>query len=301
MTDTDTPAPPPPPPGHQLRRDRLHRMLGGVSMGLARYFEIDVVIVRVAFVVLAFFGGSGILLYLALWLLVPEADTDRTLAHELRAPRPPRRSLIVIVIATILGIMAVSDLFSSGPWWPHWHGGFGFFTAMLAIVVLVALLAGSHHGTRSHLRWFVTTTLLAALALFIVVAATVLTVETLSGVPLRGGLGSVQWQPTTSRAVARDYRLAVGNMVVDLRDVRFGPGTTDITATVGIGRVFVELPPGPQVSVTAHSGLGNVAVFGNSSGGFGTQRQLQSAGNGASGSHIVLDAEVGVGQVEVQR
>jgi len=43
-----------------------------VCGGLAQYFHIDATLIRVLFAVLAVFGGSGLLLYLVLWLVVPE-------------------------------------------------------------------------------------------------------------------------------------------------------------------------------------------------------------------------------------
>jgi phage shock protein C len=54
-----------------LRRSGTDRMLGGVSAGLAEHTGIDVVLWRVGFVALTLAGGSGILLYLLLWVLVP--------------------------------------------------------------------------------------------------------------------------------------------------------------------------------------------------------------------------------------
>ncbi len=55
----------------QLRRSGTDRMLGGVSGGLADHTGIDVVLWRVGFVALTLAGGSGILLYLLLWVLMP--------------------------------------------------------------------------------------------------------------------------------------------------------------------------------------------------------------------------------------
>lgn len=49
------------------------RVLGGVCSGLARRFAIDPLLVRLAFVLLALASGAGIVLYLLLWVLVPEA------------------------------------------------------------------------------------------------------------------------------------------------------------------------------------------------------------------------------------
>jgi phage shock protein PspC (stress-responsive transcriptional regulator) len=59
---------------HRLTRSETDRMLVGVCGGLGEHFGIDSTIVRVAFVVLALFGASGIVLYLALWLIVPRAS-----------------------------------------------------------------------------------------------------------------------------------------------------------------------------------------------------------------------------------
>jgi phage shock protein PspC (stress-responsive transcriptional regulator) len=82
---TDTP-----PPGYRserpaqerpaLRRSYSDRMLAGVAAGLARYFDVDVTIVRIAFVVLTVVGGAGIPLYLAGLLLIPEEGSDQSIA-----------------------------------------------------------------------------------------------------------------------------------------------------------------------------------------------------------------------------
>lgn len=47
-------------------------MIGGVSGGIAEYFEIDPTIVRILFVLAVFFGGGGIIAYIILWIIVPE-------------------------------------------------------------------------------------------------------------------------------------------------------------------------------------------------------------------------------------
>jgi phage shock protein PspC (stress-responsive transcriptional regulator) len=74
--------------GHQpervlLRRSYDDRMLGGVAGGLAHYFGVDAVIVRIAFVVLAFVGGAGLPLYLAGLLLIPEEGSDTSIASSI--------------------------------------------------------------------------------------------------------------------------------------------------------------------------------------------------------------------------
>jgi phage shock protein C len=53
-------------------KSRSDRMVFGVSAGLARYFGIDPVIIRLIFVLLTLFGGHGILIYLILAIIMPD-------------------------------------------------------------------------------------------------------------------------------------------------------------------------------------------------------------------------------------
>jgi phage shock protein PspC (stress-responsive transcriptional regulator) len=65
-----------------LRRPSDGRILGGVAAGLAAYFALDVVHVRVILVALSFLGGAAVPLYLAAWLLIPEEGSDTAIADE---------------------------------------------------------------------------------------------------------------------------------------------------------------------------------------------------------------------------
>ena len=58
----------------KLYRSRNQRMLAGVCGGLADYFNVDATLIRVLFLVLAVFGGSGLLIYVVMWLIVPDAS-----------------------------------------------------------------------------------------------------------------------------------------------------------------------------------------------------------------------------------
>src|SRR4051794_22116850 len=89
--------PPPPPAGPplrpQLRRSRTEKMIGGVSGGLAEYSGIAPLLWRVGFVALAFAGGSGVLVYLLLWMLMPAGPagsaTSTVTSSAVRAPKRP--------------------------------------------------------------------------------------------------------------------------------------------------------------------------------------------------------------------
>jgi phage shock protein C len=60
----------------KLYRSRANRKLAGVCGGLAQYFNADATLIRVLFVVLALLGGPGLVIYLLMWILVPEEPLD---------------------------------------------------------------------------------------------------------------------------------------------------------------------------------------------------------------------------------
>jgi phage shock protein C len=58
-------------PTRKLYRSKSNRKLAGVCGGLAQYFNLDATLIRVLFIALAVLGGSGLVLYLAMWIIVP--------------------------------------------------------------------------------------------------------------------------------------------------------------------------------------------------------------------------------------
>src|SRR3954452_3603238 len=110
----------------RIRRTRDKR-IAGVAGGLGVHLDIDPVIVRVAFVVLSFFGGVGLLLYVAGWLLIPEEGNDwGKLALD-------RRSRTVAL--ALVGLLGLVLLVNHG-WWDS-----GFPWGILVIAALVTLVA----------------------------------------------------------------------------------------------------------------------------------------------------------------
>lgn len=87
-SDHPPPGTPGPAPRPALRRSTSDRMLFGVAGGLARHLGIDAVLVRMGFVLLALFGGSGVVLYLAGLVVIPEDEPGQPVQHgpSLRAP-----------------------------------------------------------------------------------------------------------------------------------------------------------------------------------------------------------------------
>jgi phage shock protein PspC (stress-responsive transcriptional regulator) len=108
----------------RLRRSVTDRKVAGVAGGLGRHLDIDPLILRVAFVVLVFFGGAGLILYGACWLLVPEDGA-------VRAPfnlDERSRSVALVIVGVVAALALIGD--SWGAFWFPWP---------LALVALVAL------------------------------------------------------------------------------------------------------------------------------------------------------------------
>lgn len=117
-----TPPPGPPPPGvvRSLRRSRSDRKVAGVAGGLGAYLGVDPVILRILFVVLAVFGGSGLLLYLAGWLLIPEEGAAHSEVQRF-VDRNGTAALVLLGVVLAIVLIATSDAlgwwgFGSGPW-----------------------------------------------------------------------------------------------------------------------------------------------------------------------------------------
>jgi len=75
-------------PVRRLTRSRTNGTIAGVCAGLAEYLEVDVVLIRAAWVVFSIVPGAiigGVLAYLAAWLVIPEATEP--------SPTPPGRRL----------------------------------------------------------------------------------------------------------------------------------------------------------------------------------------------------------------
>ena len=127
----------------RLTRDTQHAVLGGVASGFGRYLDVDPVLARLGFVLLAFVNGLGILFYLACWLLMPRADAvaagpaeapaaagtgfetlreaGAQLAEGVRrgAPDPAAAQMAIGSLLVVIGALLL--LHNLG-WlhWPHW-------------------------------------------------------------------------------------------------------------------------------------------------------------------------------------
>lgn len=131
-----------------LRRGRSDRVVAGVAAGVARHLGIEPLRVRLAFVVLAFAAGFGVIVYLLLWLLAPvevaDAADEADAATRRPLPRPsPQQlvgmSLILVGVATLLLVTGL---------WFGWELGWPASLAAIGFAILWARSTDEGRG-----RW----------------------------------------------------------------------------------------------------------------------------------------------------
>jgi len=114
----DAPAPGPGPAPRRLRRRVGDRLLGGVAGGVADFFGVDVVLVRLGFVVAAFFGGIGVLAYVLGWVVLPVGAPSEAVGS-----RPGDRKQLLGYGLVALGLLAIGGRVgltfrAGGAFWP---------------------------------------------------------------------------------------------------------------------------------------------------------------------------------------
>jgi signal transduction histidine kinase/phage shock protein PspC (stress-responsive transcriptional regulator) len=104
-----------------LRRDPARGVVAGVAAGLAERAGLDPLIVRVAFVIAAFGGGAGIVLYLIAWALMPAGESEAGPAARLRTGRGALEVALgagLLLLALLLTLRALGIWFSDLVVWP---------------------------------------------------------------------------------------------------------------------------------------------------------------------------------------
>jgi hypothetical protein len=239
------------------------------------------------------------------------ANAGATLA----TPRPPAPTtvrertpaigfaggLLVLGLAIVTGVVMSSVAQAAGWSGNHVATGVASGLGMLGLGILIAGIAGRRSGG---LAFFAVTGMIAA-------AAT-------TAAPM--GL-SQPWQvgdrsyTVTSMTPAPEFELGLGQLRVDLRDANW-QGTTGqdtVTATMGVGELDLVVPEGVSVVVNAKARAGEIIATGPTVAGDGMRRlgpdQLQheganwqqtvTFGTSTSAPEIVVNAEVGVGQIKI--
>lgn len=269
----------------RLTRPREDRWLGGIAAGLGAYFDLSPTIYRIAFVALALAGGTGVLLYIAAWLVIPSEGAEDSIAGvELKKHRDRPRRLLGLAAIGFVAILALSESHV----WPT-PGNL-----WLALVLGIAAIAWWRVGpTSSTRRRVVAASVFGVIALLLTVVA--LTVR----VPLFSGIGNRSDRPVDAADVHSKYTLGIGNLMLNFGDVTLPKGETFVKATVGIGNLKVIVPANATVDVQGRTQAGELQLLGERDS--GTHVSSHVVDRTGSGRVLVLDARTGLGRVEVDR
>jgi phage shock protein PspC (stress-responsive transcriptional regulator) len=335
---TPTQPPPEPPPQRRLERSRDDRILAGVCGGIARYFGVDATVVRIVAVGLTLLGGAGVLLYIAALLLMPEQGSEGatiSLSGEGRTQAATAIAVIVValaafaalaVVGAVIGwvLFPIAALVVAGllAWWlasgerPEgspgqllaraamgvgllvlcfalalggaWAAGTGSGAVGAGLVIAAGVVLVAAAFTRPA-RWLILPALSLGLAAGFVTAA---------GIDLDGGVGQRQYHPTAATDIHNEYKLGVGELVVDLRDARLPAGDRTIEMNVGVGHALLLVPANACVTTDGRAGVGAVDVFNSTNGGVDV-KVADSRTPRPGAPRIVLKGDVGLGLVEV--
>ncbi len=131
----------------RLYRSRRDAWLGGVAAGIAEYFDIDPVIVRLIWLLMIFIGGSGLLVYIIAWILIPPNPDEpvdarvegsrnwgETVIETARGTSSPRQALgwILVIVGVVVLLLKLVPLMlvMIGALWP-------FALIILGVALLV--------------------------------------------------------------------------------------------------------------------------------------------------------------------
>jgi phage shock protein PspC (stress-responsive transcriptional regulator) len=321
----------------QLLRSRGDRMIAGVAGGLGRYFSVDPVIFRIGFAVSVFFGGLGLLAYIALALFVPD-DEGR--------PAPVERSRALMIVTVVVGILVALPLVGAALFWAH-GGAWGLFGLALPVAIAIAVYAvvrqrgrpvtalgllaalgivlaatvglvllavlaafatATGHGLaaaigvvaiglviaaaafRGGARWLIAPAVALALGVGVAAAA---------NLSFHGGIGDRDYRPVSFASIPTDgYRLGVGRLAVDLRGLDWRRHrTVDLRTELGVGEMVIAVPSRVCVEATAHDGVGEVDVAGQSASGVDVDNH-QGSGSTAT-PRLRLDAHLDAGELRI--
>lgn len=135
----------------KVYRSKTDKMLGGVCGGLADYFNVDVVLIRLLWVFAILAGGIGVIAYIAAWIIIPEegyVHSGSTINGDQESQEGPFLSkqasdrqgqMIVGLIAVFIGVfLLIKQFFPFFPWHNIWP--------IIIILIGIAIILGSFSG-----------------------------------------------------------------------------------------------------------------------------------------------------------
>jgi phage shock protein PspC (stress-responsive transcriptional regulator) len=321
----------------RLLRSRENRVIGGVCGGLGRYFDVDPIFFRIGAIALALAGGAGIVLYLAAILLVPSDGSEAVgqpafegrnrglviagvavlllvawpflvggglLVAGILVPLAVLVATGVLVwwlvsgegpagegkdvarrAALGIGVLILCLLIACGGAWAAAAGG-GTVVAVLVIGAGIAIIAGAFLRP---VRWLILPAVTLAISAGAVAAA---------GIDLDGGVGERDYRPASVSDLRDTYKLGMGQLTVDLRQVDLPAGDTPLTLDLGVGEARLVVPDDVCVATDAQVGMGEVRVFDRHNDGVDVD-VLEQPDALPDTSRLLVDADIGVGALHV--
>lgn len=277
-------------------------MIAGVCGGLAEYSGVDALLWRVGFVALTVAGGTGLVVYALLWLLMPTdpagppapgtaaAAPRRATGRAPAGPRSPVPRITVAGLFIVVGVLVLLTRLTS------WNlGPRGFLGAALLVVGAGLVVTAFVPGRRSRGG-------LIMLGVLLSIALAIASVPRWH-VNVNGGIGNHTYRPLTAADVHPDYDAGIGRTRLDLSAIDLAAAGTPIHTAIdgGVGSLRVVVPDSADVRISVDDGLGRVDVFGNGS----TDGYYRGTGTaswtGDDHPEFIISIDAGVGDVEVSR
>lgn len=316
-------------PARKLTLSTSDKHVWGVAAGLGRYFGVDPMLFRVAFGVSVVFGGIGIVAYIAFAAFLTSDNGKPAWIED----KPRVASLVIIIGLAIAGISTLSPpsfvlgpgLFAVATFTLLGVAGYrsiskevredparlaakvvlvliglaaalgaavgvGFVVALgggvaVAVISMVAGLGLISAGLLGGPRWLILPVLVLVVPLAVVSAA---------DINLEGGVGEKKYAPTSVAELRPEYRVGAGRVELDLREVRFPAGSTQVNVRVGLGEATVLVPAGVCASIDGDIGVGAADIPNRAD--EGSDISIHEAPK-----QLVIKADVGVGHLQVDR
>ncbi len=115
----------------KLYRSKKNRYLGGVAGGLADYFKLEANIFRLLFVILTFFGGIGLILYITGLIIIPENPSEESTHQESNGKD---KNFILALILIIIGSVLLVNQFGFFHYFHYWRIP---WTSLLALALII--------------------------------------------------------------------------------------------------------------------------------------------------------------------
>ena len=156
----------------RLYKSKKNKTIAGVCGGIAEYFEIDPVVVRLIFILFLFIGGSAIIAYIICAIIMPNPPEEHVESTDTKAPSPKpstktvqkepapapspasgsKPSLIIGIILVLVGayfLMGNLPFLREYYWWFRWHLRDFFVPGIFIVIGIILLIQGTRKNKKN--------------------------------------------------------------------------------------------------------------------------------------------------------